>query len=164
MKGLQKIHTKPIQLLYTFSLAAVVFYVYYLVMKIFPGMSEVPACLIGGSLSPENIIFSGLLSVLTALTLAGLFRLYLMRKSLTRSLKTSPLLGLGFLVGFFTIFCTLCTIPVLSIFGLGISLGFFSTYNLLFKMLSFLLLLASLFLLDKQLRTCETCPITPRRS
>lgn len=159
MKGLQKIHAEPLQWLYTITLALIIFYAYYLIMKLFPAVGTTPACLIGGSLTKENLLFSGLLSFLTALNLAGLFRLYRTRKSLLKTSKTGSTLGLGFLFGFFTLFCTLCTIPLISIFGLGIGLGFFTAYNTPFKALSILLMLTALYFLSKQLRECDSCNI-----
>lgn len=155
MKGLQKIHSEPLQWLYTFTLGAVIFYGYYLVMKLLPGVGSAPACIVGGSFSTQNLIFSGILSFLTALTIAGLLRLYFLRRSF--KLKTGSVLSVGFLLGFFTVFCTLCTIPVISVFGLAVGLGFFTTYNLLFKVLSLILMLSALFMLNKQLNFCESC-------
>lgn len=155
MKGLQKIHEEPLQWLYTFTLGAMIFYGYYLIMKLLPGVGSAPACIVGGSFSIQNLIFSGLLSFLTALTIAGLLRLYFLRRSF--KLKTGSVLSVGFLLGFFTVFCTLCTIPVISVFGLAVGLGFFTTYNLFFKTLSLILMLAALFMLNKQLNFCGSC-------
>ncbi|MEK9159289.1 MAG: hypothetical protein AAB383_01015 [Patescibacteria group bacterium] len=157
MKGLQKIHKEPLQWLYTLALAMTIFYGYYQVMKILPAVGKVPACVVGGSLTIKNVVFSGLLSVLTALILAGLVRLYLLRKSIVKSTKTGSILGFGFLTGFFTIFCTLCTIPLISIFGFSVGLGFFTTYNLFFKILSLIFMLTALVLLNKQLGDCKSC-------
>ena len=159
MKGLQKIHKEPLQWFYTLTLAMGIFYGYYQVMKILPAVGDVPACIVGGSLTLKNVVFSGFLSALTALVLAGLIRLYLLRRSIVKSTKTGSILGLGFLTGFFTVFCTLCTIPVVSIFGFGIGLGFFTTYNLFFKIVSMIFMIAALILLDKQLNSCEACTL-----
>lgn len=157
MKGLQKIHEEPLQWLYTLTCAAIIFYSYYLVMRLLPGVGQVPACLVGGALTAQNLIFSALISFLTALTISGLFRLYVKRKSMIKNVKTGSVMGFGFLLGFFTVFCTLCTIPVISIFGFAVGLGFFTTYNLIFKILSLLLMILALTLLNKQLNVCETC-------
>jgi len=133
-------------------------------MKILPGVGNVPACVVGGSMTIKNVIFSGLLSALTALILAGLMRLYLLRKSIVKTAKTGSILGFGFLTGFFTVFCTLCTIPIISIFGFSVGFGFFTMYNLLFKILSMIFMITALILLDKQLNSCETCILTPSKN
>jgi hypothetical protein len=163
MKGLQKIHEEPLQWLYTLTCAAIIFYSYYLVMRLLPGVGQVPACLVGGALTLQNLIFSALLSFLTALIISGLFRLYVKRKSMIKNVKTGSVMGFGFLLGFFTVFCTLCTIPVISIFGFAVGLGFFTTYNLVFKILSLLLMILALTLLNKQLNFCETCMLDSSR-
>lgn len=152
------IFTHPSQYLYTLALAALLFDAYYLVMKELPSVSGTKACVIGGALTTENLIFSGLISVLTAIILIGLFRLYRLKASLRQRAATGSFLSIGFIVGFFTVFCTLCTIPVISFFGLSIGLSFFTTYNLLFKLLSIFLMLLALFLLNGQLKNdCKRC-------
>lgn len=80
-----------------------------------------------------------------------------------KNVKTGSVMGFGFLLGFFTVFCTLCTIPVISIFGFAVGLGFFTTYNLVFKILSLLLMILALTLLNKQLNFCETCMLDSSR-
>jgi len=158
MKGLLKIHEKSHQYLYTFALGALIFNGYYWVMKRLPSVGDVPACTIGGAVTPENLFFSGVLSILTALMIAGFIRLYSLRKTVKKKGLTGSIASLGFIVGFFTVFCALCTIPVISFFGLAIGLGFFTTYNLFFKILSIVLMLISLALLDSQLsNACQIC-------
>lgn len=160
MDGLLKIHSRSYQYLYTVALAATMFDAYYLIMKRLPSYGKVEACIVGGAITPENLIFSGVLSLMTAVMLAGLMRLYLVRQSVKKSAATGSMMSLGFIVGFFTVFCALCTIPVISVFGLAIGLGFFTTYNLFFKILSIVLMSFSLYLLNKQLKSeCETCKI-----
>lgn len=155
-----KTATRAHQYLYTLALAALIFDAYYLIMKRLPAVGGTKACQVGGALTIENLIFSAILSILTALILAGLFRLYNLKTSLKQKAATGSLLGVGFVVGFFTVFCTLCTIPVISLFGLAIGLGFFSTYNLLFKFLSLLIMSLALYLVRRQLRNhCLTCKI-----
>lgn len=160
MNGLSKIHTHPVQYLYTLTLGAIIFDGYYLVMKNLPSSGDVPACSVGAALTIENIIFSVALSILTALMVAGMIRLYLLRKTIKKAGLPSSVAGLGFIIGFFTVFCALCTIPVISVFGFAIGLGFFTTYNLAFKIISIVLMLFSFFLLDRQLNNaCQSCKI-----
>lgn len=163
LKGLLKIHTRPVHYLYTLTLAALIFDGYYLVMTRLPSVGDVPACTIGGALTTENLLFSAFLSLITALMIAGMIRLYFLRKNIEKiggGLASSSMAGLGFIVGFFTVFCALCTIPIISVFGLAIGLGFFTTYNLTFKIISLALMLFSLILLDRQLnRACDNCKV-----
>lgn len=155
-----KTATRVHQYLYTLALAAVIFDAYYLIMKRLPAVNDTKACQIGGALTTENLIFSAVLSMLAALILAGLFRLYRLRTSLKQKVATGSLLSVGFVVGVFTVFCTVCTIPVISLFGLGIGLGFFTTYNLLFKILSLLIMGLALYRVRRQLRNhCQACKI-----
>lgn len=158
MQGIYSIHTRPQHYFFTAAIASLIFDAYYLVMKRLPSVGDVPACTIGGALTFENIIFSGILSILTAIMLAGLVRLYIIRKSVKVGAVSGSLAGAGFIFGFFTVFCTLCTIPVISIFGIAVRLGFFTTYNLLFKILSILLMILSLSILNKKLKfECKIC-------
>ncbi len=126
-------------------------------MKNLPGIGSVPACIIGGSLNFGNILFSLVLSIFTAINIRAFFKLYKLRSKSIALKASGPLAGFGFIIGFFTVFCALCTIPVISIFGLAIGLGFFTTYNIYFKVISLILMILSLYLLDKQLRSHCSC-------
>ena len=157
MKGLLSIHQKPLHYFYTVALAALIFDGYFLLMKNLPGVGSVPACIVGGSLTLGNILFSVILSILTAIMIAGLIRLYQERSYRKKATINSSLAGFGFIVGFFTVFCALCTIPVISLFGVAIGLGFFTTYNLFFKLISLAVMFFSLYLLNKQLSDSCSC-------
>ncbi len=113
-------------------------------------------CVIGAGLTTLNIAFSVALSILTGIMVASVFALYRKRKS--SLIATSSLSGVGLIVGSFTVFCAACTIPVFTLFGLSLSLGFFTTYDLPIKIVSMLLMLVSLYLINNQLNdTCEIC-------
>lgn len=154
MKTVEIFKVKP---LYWIALTALIFDMYFIIMKRLPGVGSIPACTIGGSLTVENVIFSLVLSGLTAFNILGLIKLYKVRSKAVSKKGTSSLAGLGFIIGFFTVFCALCTIPVISVFGLAIGLGFFTTYNLYFKIVSLLLMAGSLYLLNKQLENHCAC-------
>lgn len=154
MKTFEIIKVNP---LHWIALTALIFDVYFIIMKRLPGVGSIPACTIGGSLTVENIFFSLILSGLTAFNILGLIKLYKVRSKAVSKKGTSSLAGLGFIIGFFTVFCALCTIPVISVFGLAIGLGFFTTYNLYFKIVSLLLMAGSLYLLNKQLENHCAC-------
>ena len=161
MKGLRSIFEKSYHYLYVFAGAALMFDVYYLVMARLPGV-ENNSCTVGAGLTPGNILFSGVLSVLAAVMIFAIVRMIQMRllsrRSLGGNLATGSSLGLGFVVGFFTVFCALCTIPVISLFGFSVGLGFFTTYNVFFKALSLALMGLALWQVNKRLQ-CDRCII-----
>ena len=105
-------------------------------------------CKIGAALTLKNIFFSFILSILASVMIAGLTKLINQKQI---GLGSTSLLGFGTLTGIFTIFCTLCTLPIIMIGGFSVSLGFFTDYNNLFKLLSLLLMVIGLYLLNKQL-------------
>jgi hypothetical protein len=122
------------------------------------------ACLIGGALTPFNISFSLVLSLLMGIMIAGIFHLFLQKKQ-DGAFATTSLLGIGTTMGFFTTFCTACTLPIFSLFGLSLGLGFFTTYNLQFKIVSAALLFVGLYLLNQQMRgDCQRCVVPLRKA
>jgi hypothetical protein len=135
----------------------------YRLMKTLPSAGKF-SCLIGGALTPFNVSFSLVLSLLMGTMIAGVVQLFTQKKQ-EGAFATTSLLGIGTTVGFFTTFCTACTLPVLSLFGLSLGLGFFTTYNVLFKSVSLALLLVGLFLLNQQMRgACQRCVVPAART
>jgi len=127
---------------------------YYFMSKL-PGTRDF-ACIVGGNMTPINLIFSILLSLLTALMFSGVIMLSKQRHAEKNT--AAGIASLGAIIGTFTVFCTTCTIPIISLFGLSVGLNFFTTYNLIFKIVSLLLMLAGLYHLETQLRgNCKRC-------
>lgn len=127
---------------------------YYFISKL-PGEVD-NACVIGANITPVNVGFAVILSLLAGLMVVGGIALHKQRRA--RMAVSSILSGFGVLVGTFTVFCTVCTLPVISLFGLSLGLGFFTSYNLTFKIISLLLMLMGMYLLEKQLEgECVTC-------
>lgn len=115
------------------------------------------SCVIGGALTPFNIGFSAIFSLLSGLMAAGVVEL-LRQKRKTTTFATTSLMGIGASVGILTTFCTACTLPALSLLGLSVGFGLFNTYNLIFKIASLVLLFAGLYQFNKQLGGhCERC-------
>lgn len=120
----------------------------YYIMATFVG-STGNMCKIGAALTSSNIIFSLILSLGAGITLAGIIKLGFSGQN---SIKSASVLGFSTFTGIFTIFCTLCTLPIISIAGLSIGLGFFTEYNNFFKLLSLILLFIGFYLIEKNLK------------
>ena len=124
-------------------------------MATLPGGSDMDVCDVGASLTSSNIMFATLYSALFGVMVAGLRELHEKRKV---SAKTSALSGVGMVVGSLTLFCSVCTIPLLSLFGLSTVLAFFTEYNALAKIFSLVLIGAGLYSMNKQLDgVCRNC-------
>lgn len=151
------LYKKPQSWFITIGIGAPIFYGLYLTMSRLVGY-ENETCTIGAGLNLENILFSILISIFTGMMALGFWELF-KRNSFNRSnLITGSSLSVGGIIGALTVFCTLCTIPVISVFGVAISLSFFTTYNTLFKLLSLLFFVIGLGMLDKQLlKDCQRC-------
>jgi hypothetical protein len=135
------------------------FSAYYYLMASLPGTGpDHNVCLIGGNLTAGNLFFGATFSVMTMMMLFGMYRLYQRRAFGARGASGASGMGLGVGLSFLTVFCAVCTIPVISVFGLSVGLGAFTTYNILFKTLSLSMMGFSLWMVDRQLKdTCEFC-------
>lgn len=137
----------PVIALVSLGMSLIFFDLSYYLMTSLPG-SDGKMCIEGGNLTMENLLFAMLLSLMAGLMVGGLLTLYKQRKAKFAASSTS---GLAMAIGALTIFCTVCTIPVFSFFGLSVGLSLFVSYNAVFKVLSFLFMLVSIILLNKQL-------------
>lgn len=132
--------------------ALLIFDVNYYLMSTMLGTRN-NACAIGANLTPFNIIFSGLMSIFAGMMIVGIGALIKKKRNATQAVSLS---GIGFVSGIFTLFCTVCILPLVTIFGVAIDLGFFTTYNVFFKLISLLLFVWGLWLLNRKL-ACERC-------
>lgn len=105
------------------------------------------ACSPGGYFTPGNLLFALAISILIAINTVIFYHLRGSSKSTTGAISF-----LGIFFATITSFCTLCLLPAISVFGLGISLVIFTNYLIQFKALAFLLLLSNLLLLHHQLK------------
>lgn len=132
------------------------FGVNYYLMANLPGEQN-KMCVIGAGLTSINIFFALLISICAGIAFSGFMALAAQKRT-TRSFAISSLPGVGVVVGTFTVFCTLCTLPVISLFGFSFGFGFFTDYNVLFKAISFVFAIGGLYLLNGQLRdNCVVC-------
>lgn len=145
----------PINCIVMLGVAFVLFDIQYYIMANLPGYKDL-TCIIGAGLTPENIVFAIIVSLMAALFLIGFFQLFKIKRN--TSLQLFSISGIGAFLGALTIFCLPCTISVLSVFGIAIGLSFFTTYNLVIKIISLALLFVGLYLLNKQLKgVCKSC-------
>ncbi|MFT7184025.1 MAG: hypothetical protein ACI9QC_000351 [Oceanicoccus sp.] len=152
-QGLSQLGNRPIWIFWTMLVAVLFFGPYLWALITLPGLGE-RACLVGASLTPENIIFSALISITTALTLFGVC---LMHKQRAFRFRMAAGGAIGGILGFFSVFCTLCVVPIISVFGFSIGLGFFTTYNVMIKAVSLSLMFFVLWMINDKLKNCKAC-------
>lgn len=145
----------------TISIAAVLFLFEYYLMARLPGAVNYQ-CMIGGFLTPFNITFSLISSLLMGLTVSGVIAVTVEKHG--NAVAATSLGGISTTVGILTTFCTLCTLPVLTLFGFSLGLEIFTTYNLAFKFTSMALLFIGLFIINNQLgQKCRLCTVSAKR-
>ncbi len=142
-------------------IAVALFSFEYYLMATLPGARNFQ-CVIGGFLTPLNMIFSVSSSLLMGLMVSGIVAVISERHK--NATVVTSLGGIGTAVGILTTFCTLCTLPVLTLFGLSFGLEIFTTYNLAFKCTSMGLLFVGLILINNQLgQECRLCTVSAKR-
>jgi len=144
----------PARLITAIAIAIIFFDISYLMMSKLPGGKDL-MCIIGGNLTPFNIVFAIVLSLFAGIIVTGIIELFKQKKS---KLKSSSLSGFGLILGSVTIFCVPCTFAVITVFGVAISLNFLMTYDLYIKIFSLVFMIGGMYLLNKQLvGECEIC-------
>ena len=147
---------QPKYLLAALGVALLFFDVSYYLMANFPG-SQDRMCVMGVNLTPVNILFSMLMSLLIGVLVMGIWSMFAKRYGQGK-VALSSMSGASFVVGAVTLFCPICALPAFSFLGLSLGVDFFSNYNLVLKLISFVLLFGSLYLVNKQLNEeCERC-------
>jgi hypothetical protein len=147
----------PKYLLVAVGIAFIAFDISYYLMATLPG-SRNEMCIMGANMTAGNISYSLSLSVLIGILIAGLIALGEKRLHTRKKLAVTSLSGLGAGIGVMTIFCTACTLPVISLFGLSVTLEFFTYNNITFKVVSLVMMLYSIYMLNRQLNDkCERC-------
>ena len=141
----------------TVLIAGTLFSFEYYLMATLPGAKD-NQCIVGGFLTPLNVTFGLSSSLLMGLMVSGIVSM--ISKNRGGAAVATSLGGFSTVVGILTTFCTLCTLPVLTFFGLSLGLEIFTTHNLAFKLISVTLLLIGLFLLNNQLgQQCRFCVV-----
>ncbi len=148
---------KELKYLFAFlGFAMVAFDVSYYLMSVLPGTRD-SMCMMGANLTPSNIVFSGLLSLLVGLLFAGFIKLFAQKLAKQKAVMSS-LTGMGFVAGTMSVICPACTLPVISLFGITVWTDFISDHDVLLKAVSFAMMAVSLYLLNSQLKnSCVLC-------
>ena len=135
----------------------------YLVMKNLPG-TDGYQCL-PDSLNIENIVFSIMISFIMGIFIVGMKELFSAKKYAMQNVSTVSLFSVGGILSLFTIFCPVCTIGVVSIFGLSFGLNFFVDYEEWVRVVSILLLVFGLYWINGQLKDdCKVCNlVSPKK-
>ncbi len=139
----------PLHFSIFFATSLIFFSLSYSVMATLPGERD-NMCVIGGALTLENIVFAVILSLAVGVMLAG-FTEMIRTRAFNNKLAITSLSGSAFVLGIFTLFCALCTLPLISFFGISISLWFFTEYVFLFQIASLFLMGFALYLMEYQL-------------
>lgn len=144
----------PVSFFVFFGTAFLFFDIQYLIMSQLPGtLNEM--CVMGAGLNLTNMLFALFTSILMGLLGGGVFLLYQVKKFSLPAVTSS---GFGALLGMLTIFCPVCTFPLISLFGISIGMTFFTAYGLFLKILSLIFIGFGLFELNRQLRgACRRC-------
>lgn len=132
-------------------------YLNYYLMANLPGEKDL-MCVLGGGLTASNGLFAIIMSIMAGLIVIGFLETLKHRSKGRFKLGGTATLGMG--LGTLTAFCSLCTIPVISLFGISLGLSFLTDYEAYIKALSLLLLGVSLYLVNQQQRKdCGICKI-----
>lgn len=144
----------PINIVVALSCALLFFDMSYYFMSKLPGHVD-NMCVVGANFTMINIVFAILISLMTGMIISGGIELYRMKAS---SKKASLLGSAGIVVGTFTVFCTTCSLPVISLFGLSVGLTAFTDFNIWFKVLSLGMMVLGMYFLERQLAgECQIC-------
>lgn len=130
----------------------ILFNISYYVMANLPGFRN-NMCVIGAGLTPLNIAYSIIISVMAGILVANIPSFIKIR-----AIRNTSSGFTGLLLGGFTIFCPLCTLPAISLFGISIGLSFFTTYDIWIKIISLFLMTWSFYIVNKKL-SCNICKI-----
>ena len=148
MPPILKVLRSPTNVFVLVGVSLLLFDIQYYLMMNLPGSRDF-MCIMGANLTPLNIGFSIIMSFLAGLMFAALIEMY-RRKQMSVSAGSAS--GLGLFLGTMTVFCTACTLPVISLFGVSVSLLFFTDYEVLLKGTGIVLMIVGLWILNGQLK------------
>jgi len=129
----------------------------YLVMKSLPGTNGFQ-CL-PHSMNAKNVIFSVIMSTIMAVFIVGMKELLTLKKNtLQQTVSGVSIFSVSGIIGFFTIICPICTLGVVSLFGVSFGLNFLLDFNIQIKIISILLMIFGIYWINGQLaQDCKIC-------
>lgn len=137
--------------------SAMVFNLNYYLMSHLAGEKDL-MCVPGGNLTGPNLIFAFFMGILTGMITLGFLENFKKRHSLRFKASSTSLLGL--ILGTLTAFCTLCTLPVLTLFSFSIGIGFITDYEFYLKLGSLTLLIVAMHLVNQEMiKGCNRCEV-----
>jgi ABC-type transport system involved in cytochrome c biogenesis permease subunit len=145
----------PAYKLIALGVVVLVFTISYYALANLPGTRDL-ACVEGAYLTPANIGFSLIFSLMIGVFVAGFIELLSVKRS--GHGKLLSLSGIGLTFGMLTTVCTICTFTLIVPFAAGF-LALFTTYNLVFKILGLLSLAYALYKLEQQLNDNCACEV-----
>ncbi len=135
----------------TLLLTANAYFIFFL-----PG-SNGYACIPGENITTKNILFGVFLSLSTAFLLTAL--VFIMQMPKTCSIRTqgklASITGVSTISGIFTVFCTVCTLPIFSILGVSVGFSIFTIYNGWFKIISIIFSIIGIIFANQYLKRNE---------
>lgn len=142
---------KPLNLSLFLGVSVAFFAANYYAMKNLPHSNGF-MCILGGNVTPLNITLGLILSLSAGLLVAALFEQF-KQKQTQQALRVGSASGVGMIMGTLTSFCTICSVPIISLFGIGTAMSFISQYQLYFRIGSIALMFIGLYLINKQLKS-----------
>ena len=142
---------QPARFFTIIGIAFILFDISYIVMSKLPGTKN-GACAIGASLTTTNLAFSAISSLLIAILLVGFFTIYSSQKSFKKTHSATGISVLALISGQLTLFCSVCSLPILATLGLGGASHFINLHSIWFQIISLGLLSIGLVMLNRQLK------------
>lgn len=150
-----KILRNPVVLFTFIGLTVLIFDLNLILFQNLPGHLN-KMCVPNGVLTPTNLGYIILLSILTGLLLTSIIEVIKQK-----TLKAKSVAGItGSALGSLVVFCPACTLPTVTIFGAAISTQFFIDYEIVIRIASISLILLGLWITNSQLKeNCMICKI-----
>jgi hypothetical protein len=129
----------------------------YYILKHLPG-EAFNSCMIGAYFTAGNISFALIISILIAINFISMGIVIKSKKEF--KVLSASLSGSGFFLALLTSLCLPCTLPLITLLGVSISLNFVTDNLMLFKAISLILLIINFYILEKQyIDECQICNI-----
>ena len=142
------------------SVSAIFFGISVWILKSFPSSNGFQCLPAGAAATPENLIFAAISSGLFGIFAVGIFEIFREKFSAARAISSAANVSIAGFLGAFSLFCPVCTIGVVSIFGASFGLEFFVDFNFEMKIATIFLLLFGIFWTNSQMtKKCQICQI-----